>query len=424
MLALALVVSAMSRPALAQAQEISDQDKAMHYSLYYEDFKNENFASALPNLSWVIENAPEYPRNDDRNFERLWKAYEGLAENADDADMSRAYLDSALAVFETAPAALEERGLKYDPYEWAFNLGRFVQRNADQLPDVSAAESYIHAFEIDAARLQPYYFEYIISDFVQSQDKGGAVDFMDTVEAEVGDNGEIMAIVTKWRNNLFTDPEERMTFLEDQLAKKPGDQEIIQELFDIYRELGYRDKMYAMGDQLQDMEPTAGTLTLLAKLRLEDGEAEEALELYQRALELPGAQKNAREIYYNMGIAQQELGRLSKARTNFREALQADADFGAAYIAIGDLYVAAVRNCGSMEREDRAVYWLATDYYERARSVDPAMANVATQKIRSIRPYYPDAEALFFKGWKPGQAYPVSGSCYGWIGETTQVRQP
>src|SRR5690606_20600338 len=87
-LTLFLLVGAATtaRPAHAQAEQVTDQDKAVHYSLYYEEFKNQNFAGALPNLKWIIENAPGYPRNDDRNFERLVETYAGLATQSDDPE--------------------------------------------------------------------------------------------------------------------------------------------------------------------------------------------------------------------------------------------------------------------------------------------------------------------------------------------------
>jgi tetratricopeptide (TPR) repeat protein len=128
-----------------------------------------------------------------------------------------------------------------------------------------------------------------------------------------------------------------------------------------------------------------------------------------------------------MGIAYQQLGRLANARTQFRKALDADPSFGEALIGIGDLIVTQVAECGGsqMSREDQAVYWLAADYYERAKSADPSVAQTANVKMQSIRSYYPDSEAIFFMDLERGDSYNISraGSCYSWIGnETTTVR--
>ena len=421
-----VAAGALAQPARAQSEEVSDQDKAVHYSLYYEDFKNENFQSALPHLKWIIQKAPGYPKNDDRNYERLVDTYAGLATQADDADTKRAYLDSALVTFDEAVPALKEAEAEVNEVNWLIKKGRFIQTHAADLSDRTAevAPLYLAAFEQAACEVDPYYIRVIIDDFVRSDKKQEAVDLMDQAEACYADNAEMMQYVTEIRNGLFTTPDERMTFLEGRLEKDPENVDIAAELFDIYMTLSYRDKAAALGQKLLEMQPSARTYRLLAKMHLEDGEADEAMALYEKALELPGAEEIARDIYFNMGIAQQQLGRLSSARTYFRRAIEEDSSFGPAYIAIGDLYATAVSNCGSFEREDRAVYWLAVDYYERAKSADPNVAAQANQKIATYRRSFPDQEALFFKNWSPGQSYTINYGCYSWIGETTTVRQP
>jgi len=424
---LLILGSALARPAQAQSEEISDQDKRVHYSLYYEDFKNQNFESALPNLRWIIEKVPAYPSNDDRNFERLIEAYAGISGQAESDELKAAYMDSALAVFDVAVPTLQEAGAEVDEVQWLIRKGRFIQENAELLPDAlgDVAAIYLAAYETAGCEVDPYYIRVIIDDQVRSDEKQEAVLLMDEAEACYADNAEMMTYITEVRNSLFRSPDERMAFLEDRLEKDPQNTEIVAELFEIYLQLGERAKAGELGKTLLSMQPTARTYQLLAKMHLEDGEAEEALELYEQALELPGADEGLkRDIYYNMGTAQQQLGRLSNARADFRRALDEDPNFGQAYIAIGDLYVTAVSECGSFERDDRAVYWLAVDYYERAKSVDPELASQANQKISTYRRTFPDQEMLFFKNWEAGQSHRIDYGCYSWIGETTTVRSP
>ncbi|MEX0748120.1 MAG: tetratricopeptide repeat protein [Rhodothermales bacterium] len=418
-----LAGTSTAQPAQAQA-EITDQDKAVHYSLYYEDFKNQNFESALPNLKWILANAPFYPRN--VNFERLIEAYTGLSAKSEDPTIKRAYLDSALAVFDDVLPVMKEHGVEFDETAWTIDKGRYIQTHGeilqDRLPDVAAI--YLQAFEAASCEIDPYYVRVIIDNYMRADEKDKAVDMTDQAEACYPDTADMMSYITEVRNALFRTPEERMTFLETRLEKNPDDVEIASELFDIYLNLGEREKAATLGSRLATMKKSARVYRMLGQLHLQDGEAQQALEYYEQALELPDAGDVKRDIYFNMGIAQQQLGRLSAARSNFRQSLEVDSKFGQAYLAIGDLYVTAVGNCGSFEREDRAVYWLAVDYYERARSVDPSVANQANQKIGTYRRSFPDQEALFFKNWKAGQSYRIDYGCYGWIGETTTIRTP
>ena len=188
--------------------------------------------------------------------------------------------------------------------------------------------------------------------------------------------------------------------------------DLLAELFELYMEEDMRDQVYELAPRMMEADPSARTFRLIGKMRLEDGQSEEAIDLYQRSLEMEGGADAAREVYYNIGIAHQQEGRLSRARTAFRQALEADPDYGSAIMAIGDLLTSAVQGCGSFEREDRAVYWLAADYYERAASRDEMIAPQARQRLQGIRRFMPTAEDKFFKGWNAGDSYTVNYGCY------------
>ena len=185
-----------------------------------------------------------------------------------------------------------------------------------------------------------------------------------------------------------------------------------------------RDMAYELADEVMSNNPTGRLYRTVAKMRLDDGDTEEAIRLYEESLDMEGGQEAAREVYFNIGIAHQQEGRLASARSQFRRALQADASYVQALIAIGDLYVTAVQGCGSFEREDRAVYWLAADYFDRAasRAESDTYANQARQRRQNIQRFFPTAEDKFFKNWNPGDSFTINYGCYTWIGEDTRVR--
>jgi hypothetical protein len=85
---------------------------------------------------------------------------------------------------------------------------------------------------------------------------------------------------------------------------------------------------------------------------------------------------------------------------------------------IGDIYVAASRNFGEDDFEKATVFWLAVDYFERARRAGQDCAIDAGQKARDYRRYFPNKEEAFFRDLKEGQTYKVGG----WINENTKVR--
>ena len=430
-LAVAVLAAILSLQAAAPAAaqpttECNEDDVLTNYSLYYEDYKIESWSTALPYLKWIIRCAPGIPGDNDRNYERLVDVYEGLALAADDDDMQRAYLDSALTIHDIAPEALGEAGIEVDPFDWIFGKGRFIQKHAAIVPDLQSEVGgiYRQAYDIDHTRLQNYYVNYIIADLVSRDQKADAVDFMDVVESDFADNAEVLTTIENWRGQLFTSPEERMGFLESQVDKNPEDSELKAELLQIYMDEGIRDMAYQLADQVMDDDPNGRLYRTVAKMRLDDGDTEEAIRLYEESLDMEGGVEAAREVYYNIGIAHQQEGRLASARAQFRRALEADPSYVQALIAIGDLYQTAVQGCGTFEREDRAVYWLAADYFDRAasRAENDAYANQARQRKQNIQRFFPTAEDKFFKNWNPGDRYTIDYGCYSWIGETTTVR--
>ncbi|TDI68962.1 MAG: tetratricopeptide repeat protein [Bacteroidetes bacterium] len=404
--------------------EADDNTIRMNYSLYAEYWRNKSFDSSLPYLRWILKCAPGFPSGSDRNYRRAVDVYEGIGLASEDLDIRRTYLDSALYIHDVAVPNLKDAGFEADPFNWMFNKGRFMQSHPVDLEDIQheVGGVYQKAFEIDAARLEPYYINFIISDLVIRDQKTNAIEFMEVAENAYGDSGEYGVMIKEWRGRLFTSPEERIEFIEGQLADDPDNVELVSDLFNLYVDEEMRDMVYDLAPRLMELDPTAKTFRLVAKMRLDDGDTDGAIELYNQSLEMDDGQDSAMEVYYNIGVAHQQEGRLSRARTSYRQALRVDSGYGEALMSIGDLYVAAVQGCGSFEREDRAVYWLAADYFERARRLDDRVSAQIRSRLSTLSQLYPTAEDKFFKNWTTGGDFRIDYGCYTWIGESTRVR--
>jgi len=426
-----LVAVVGAQPATAQTNGGSEPTKRevlTHYSLYFEDFKNENYASALPNLRWMLDNAPTQPNNDDRNFRRAVELYSALAEEAESESNTQAYLDTAYTIVNNAPSRLEELGADYSAFNWTMRKGRFLQQYGEQMPDVSddPVTYYREAFNIAPDKMQAYYIDRIVSTYLNNGEQQAALTFMDEVEAALSDDSDVMNVVNQYRRQVFgRNPQARIEFLEAKLEESPDDPQIMGDLFELYMQQGQRQKAAQLSEKLLQMSPSLEIYRQVAEMRLEDGEAQRAFELYQTAESSTDAPLTAQD-YFNMGEAQQQMGNLREARSYYRQAIDQDQSFGDAYIAIGDLYAQAVSECGGSEmgRGDKAVYWLAVDMYQQAKSADPSVASTADSKINTYVKYFPTAEDIFYRDdMEEGQSFRVDYGCYSWINETTTVRQ-
>ncbi len=119
------------------------------------------------------------------------------------------------------------------------------------------------------------------------------------------------------------------------------------------------------------------------------------------------------------GQVAKNAGQVSKCLRYARRAAKADAGSGEPYLLIGDAIASMVGSCSDSPLQGREVYWLATDYYQRAKSVDANVASKANTKISQVKKSYPTIDDLFTYGINEGKEITVK--C---LGETTKARKP
>ena len=75
--------------------------------------------------------------------------------------------------------------------------------------------------------------------------------------------------------------------------------------------------------------------------------------------------------------------------------------------------------CSGNDVEQRAKYWVAVDYMNKAKAADETLAEDANNMIRQYSSYYPQTAEAFMYDVTDGQSYTVS--CGG-LRATTTVR--
>jgi len=112
-------------------------------------------------------------------------------------------------------------------------------------------------------------------------------------------------------------------------------------------------------------------------------------------------------------------GQVSKCIRYARKAAKADPGNGEPYLLIGDAIASMVSSCSDSPLGGREVYWLATDYYLKAKRIDANVASKASTKIAQVKKSYPTVDDLFTYGIDEGKEITVK--C---LGETTTARKP
>ncbi|MDD4108788.1 MAG: hypothetical protein PHH93_08725, partial [Prolixibacteraceae bacterium] len=172
-------------------------------------------------------------------------------------------------------------------------------------------------------------------------------------------------------------------------------------------------------EQLYELEPSAEAAFNMARRYVKRDEIDRAKKYYKQAMDQETDQERLANYYFEYAyFIYAKENALQEARSFARKALEIKPDYCQALMLIGDIYVAASRNYGSDSFEKSTIFWLAVDYFERARRAGADCAVDASQKVSTYKRYFPSKEEAFFRSLQDGQNYKLES----WINESTKVR--
>jgi hypothetical protein len=166
------------------------------------------------------------------------------------------------------------------------------------------------------------------------------------------------------------------------------------------------------------MDPSYRSAYALYKLNAaRDNVADAAKYLEEAILSPESDDATDAQYYYEQSLFCYKNGMRGKAYDAARKAIEMDYGYaGKAYLIVGNLWASAT--CGDV-KDKWARYWVATDYYQKARNADASVAEEASASISSVSRYFPEASEAFMYDLTKGQSYSVS--CGG-MSATTTVR--
>jgi hypothetical protein len=171
-------------------------------------------------------------------------------------------------------------------------------------------------------------------------------------------------------------------------------------------------------EKLYELDPGSESAHQLAVLFIGRNDLEKAAFYLQMAVVDDRLPDNTRaEWYYELSIVSLAKGDHCEAITYAREAKAFRKDYGRAYIALGDAYIACRKQLGD-DFQQRSAYWAAADMYQAAAKVDASLGEESGQKLAICASQYPSAEDIFFQDLQVGNSFLV-GRC---IQEHTTVR--
>ena len=430
-----LFIAGFSTTAMAQSEPPYGMSEIAAYSIFYDNYTQGDYDMALQFGRWMLEKKPREIEGFGRfslptQYNRMRRIYTEKAEQQEDPSLKEAYLDSALIVFDDALNTFNEEEI--DTFEWQFNLGQFYQRHSSFIEDgmSKAYAMYEELFNENPERLTEaadgYYARILLQKYVNDGEREKALSMIDIIEPIAGP--DLQGAISDARNDIFSDPVERIEFLENQLAEDPENTELLNELATLYEGQGNREKAIEMAQKLYELEPNFENTRQLAEIEMENARYSDANKYLKEAAEKAPDNTTRRDILLEISDTYQNMNNFQQARQYARQASELDPNWGQPYIKIARIYAATISSCTGnrkIDRDDRRVYWLVLDYLDKARSVDSSVSNEVQRLYNAYEPVLPSDEDKFFRGWEAGDQISIDGSqyeCYSWINETTTVR--
>lgn len=180
------------------------------------------------------------------------------------------------------------------------------------------------------------------------------------------------------------------------------------------------DVYFAASSYAYKQEPSAEAAIGMAKQAVKAKDYDTAIKYFEEATNMETDNNAKADNYYMIALLSFEQNAYSKARQYCQKAIEMNPNYGAAYLLIGKMYASTAK---SVYPDDgvmtRAVYYAALDKFEKAKQVDPSVAEEANTLINSYRAHLPSTEEIFMH---PDLDKGKSVTIGGWIGERTTVR--
>ena len=170
---------------------------------------------------------------------------------------------------------------------------------------------------------------------------------------------------------------------------------------------------------MHNMEPSHVSAYNLYKLYAGRADVENAVKYMTEAIENADSDAVTDGNYqYELAAFCYKNGQNAKAYTAAQAAAELDPSLaGKAYMLLGTIWGSVV--CSGNDVEQRAKYWVAVDFMNKAKAADETLADAANDMIRQYASYYPQTAEAFMYDVTDGQSYTVS--CGG-MRATTTVR--
>lgn len=178
-----------------------------------------------------------------------------------------------------------------------------------------------------------------------------------------------------------------------------------------------QEAYFAASEAAHAIEPTAETAIGCGYMYYKKGDMDKCIEYFDQAINLEQDPVKKADYAYKTAAILFSKKQLSKAKQYALKSISLDGNNGKPYILIANMY-ASSPNWSDEAALNKCTYFAVIDKLQRAKSVDPSVAEEANKLINTYAAHTPKDADLFFLSLKKGDSVTIGG----WIGETTTIR--
>lgn len=438
--AFAVMLSMMGTTSFAQCTTVRWPEdgemkaKAEEKKVLYEDaLRAGHIQQAIPALNWMLTNVPNFHISLYTNGVDI---FDKAASAEKDPAKKKVYVDSLMLVYDLRikncgdeAQVVNRKAMSYvkhsantDPAGALVLMDKAFELNGNNIFDFSLVP-YWQVIRLNKLKLKALTEEQIMQRYdvtsniidakIKKAQSEGKADLVAKLKAS---KDEIDKILTGGLVEINCDFVKKN--LEPKFRQNPEDITIARKIFGFMLQGKCTDDPLWLeaGEAVHRLTPEAERDCALPKnlgvKYLSKENFKKAEELLKEAQTICSDSKDKGEVLLYLGAIEAHNGSKSGARALFRQAADADAEVAKeAFEKIGDLYYNSFNDCkkGVSQADDRLVYLIAADYYQRAGN---------SKKVAMAKASFPSREEIFLVNYKVGDTKSVG--C--WIGESTTIR--
>lgn len=411
-------------------------------SLYKEHFKQKNYTDAKAGWIGVFDGCPQSQKSTYTNGVKMYTKY--IAEENSD-DLKKGLIDTLFMIYDRRIEYWGQKGyvlgrkgskwLKYYPSDFlgAYEILKEAVYTSKDKSEAGVLTTYYQVIykSYDAEQLEKSMLitEYIpVSEFVDQ----ALLNTHKSLEEATTDKDK-----AKYQRKLEGYNKAKATIddifikvatcndivpiVEERVSENPNDVAILQKsLYILSKRDCADDEIFSVvAIKLYELDPSAKSAHGLGRLMLKRKNFKESAKYFKEAVDLCGdnCPDDIESYLVDAATAYYYEGKNKLAVSYAKKSLKYNSKNANALMIIGRSIAASASDCSTDDIERSGVYWLATDYFRRAKAANPEYAEQANKLIATYKKHFASKDKVFFANLVEGDTYLVE--CWG---ENTKVK--